>query len=791
MLLYPEKILEKLEFDQICARLAALCVSEAAAEKALNLTPTDQGHQIESQLALAWEMYQLCQFDAPLPEASIPRITRFLQLARIEGSFFDESQCSELITILSLSKRLISFFASRKEQYPNLYALTSEVSPATVAAQLLEAVFSKDGKMKPNASKELASISADLQRKQAETRKKLELLFREARQQGWAAETGPTLRDGRLVLPILAEYKRKIKGFIHDESATGQTVYLEPAELLEHNNDIRNLELAQKREVRRILIQLTADLSPYLGEMAACHELTATIDFLRAGAALAARYPLVSRPAFSQTPGLAWQSAYHPLLWFHNQTQSKKVVPLDISLQKDQSILVVSGPNAGGKSVGLKTIGLLQIMLQSGLLIPVAEGSKWGLFTRIMVDLGDEQSIENDLSTYSSHLTNMRFFTEHMQPQSLFLIDEFGTGTDPALGGPIAEAILEKLHDSGAFGVVNTHYSNLKVLAGRLKGIVNGAMGFNTQTLEPLYRLEIGKPGSSFAFEIASKIGLADDIMHAAREKMGVKQQDMESLLIQLAQEKAEIDRFKQLMLEKDRLLEDLLSKTEKREQELKQQKKRILDQAREEASQLLANANREIEQTIRLIKESSANKEITQKARASLQEVQKRVQKVNPETAESVSPTSLQIGGFARIKDSQSIGTLVSLGKKDAVLALGALKLTINQNKLEAVSAAEARRQQRAASSSVQLIADTIGQFSPKLDLRGFRTQDALQELDRFLDKAMMAGYNKLEILHGKGDGILRKMLRDHLKKQRFVASFESEHPDRGGDGITLVSLH
>jgi DNA mismatch repair protein MutS2 len=350
---------------------------------------------------------------------------------------------------------------------------------------------------------------------------------------------------------------------------------------------------------------------------------------------------------------------------------------------------------------------------------------------------------------------------------------------------------LEKLHDSGAFGVVNNHYSNLKILAGRLKGIVNGAMGFDTQTLEPRYRLEIGKPGSSFAFEIASKIGLDDKIMAAAREKMGVKQQDMESLLIQLEQEKAEIERFKRLTLEKDRLLEELLARTEQKEAELKQQKRRILEQAREEAAQLLAHANREIEQTIRLIKESAADKEITQKARASLQEVQKKVQKTNSVTQTLETTNKLVVGGYAKIRDSQSIGTIVSLGKKEAVLALGELRLTIQPNRLEAVSAADARRQQRAASSNVQLIAETIGQFSPKLDLRGFRTLDALQELDRFLDKAMMAGYNRLEILHGKGDGILRKMLRDHLKKQRFVASFESEHPDRGGDGITLVSLH
>ncbi len=795
---YPEALFQKLEFDQVLQLIVNNCVSEQAREDAVALQPIADRQQLTTALQEAWEMYNLLQFDSPLPEESIPHIKTYLRIARIEGNFFDEEQCVELLKILSYAKRLIGFFASRKEQYPALWAIAATVAPGNQAIALLEAVIGKEGKVKPNASKTLSDISGDLNRLQQDTRRKLDTILRQAKANGWAAETGATIRDGRLVLPILAEHKRKIKGFIHDESATGQTVYLEPAELLEHNNDIRNLELAYRREIRRILIQLTTDLRPYLGDLEGSHALAARFDLLRAGGLLARRYPIVARPAIRKKPGFRYTGAFHPLLWLHHQAQGKKVVPLDLMLDGEKHILVVSGPNAGGKSVSLKTIGLLQLMGQSGLLLPVAEGSEIGIFEQLLVDLGDEQSIENDLSTYSSHLTNMRHFTEYANDKTLFLIDEFGTGTDPALGGPIAEAILEKMHSLGAYGMVNTHYSNLKLLAGRLSGLLNGAMGFDTHTLEPRYKLEIGKPGSSFAFEIAGKIGLSPEIIAAARAKIGIQQQDVEVLLVQLEQEKAEIDRYKRLMEEKDRMLDELLSKTETREQELKQQKRRILEVAREEAAALLHKANKEIENTIREIKEAAADREITKAARNKLELVKDEVQqatrseKLEEKQSQQKEKAELQltVGGHARIRDTQTIGVVVSLGKNDAELSVGDLRMSIKKNRLEPVSASDARRQQRASGSSVKVVAGAISGFSPKLDLRGFRGQEALQELDRFLDKAVMSGYGRLELLHGKGDGILRKLIREHLKKQRFVAAFESEHADRGGDGITLVEL-
>ncbi len=795
---YPAGLAQKLEFDQVKQLLAGYCVSEVAREKAIVLQPVADFNRLNKRLNEAWEMFQLERFDQSMPDEAIPSVMGFLHLARIEGHFFDEEQCFSLFKILAYSKRLISFFDSRKENYPFLYAISAEVAPANEAFKLIEQIIDKNGKVKPNASKELGDISSDLNKLQLETRRKLDTIFRQAKTNGWAAETGVTVREGRLVIPILAEHKRKIKGFVHDESSTGQTVYLEPAELLEHNNDIRNLELALRREIRRILIRLTADLVPHLGDIQASHHLAAEFDFIRATARLATRFPHVARPALKNEPGIHFKQAFHPLLYFHHQSLGKKVVPLNLTLSREKHILVVSGPNAGGKSVTLKTVGLLQLMGQSGLLLPIAEGSSLGIFNRLMVDLGDEQSIENDLSTYSSHLTNMRAFTEQADESTLFLIDEFGTGTDPALGGPIAEAILERLHQQAAFGVVNTHYSNLKLLATKLSGIVNGAMGFDTQTLEPRYELSVGKPGSSFAFEIARKIGLASEIIEAAQSRIGINQQDVESLLVELSKEKAELEQLKLLLAAKDQLLEDLLSRTESREAELKAQKKKILDQAREEATALISKANRTIENTIREIKEAGADKEKTKQLRLGVEELKQEIEQQNRRDKKEQTPPKqqeegvqvLKVGGSARIKDSQSIGLVLAINKNDVEMAVGELRMLVKRNRLEPVSQAEARRTLRSAGSGVQVVAEAIASFSPKLDLRGFRGQEALQELDRFLDKAVMAGYNRLELLHGKGDGILRKLIRDHLRRQKFVAHFESEHADRGGDGITLVEL-
>lgn len=796
MYLYPDNLYQKLEFDQLLQLLAGHCMSIAAREQALQLVPADREGVVAYWQQLAFESYQLQAFDGGLPDASIPHISAYLRTAFIEGAYLDEEQCFELLKLLLYVKRLLRFFDSRKEQYPMLHGLAGEFELPRQAVEALDRVIGAEGRLKPNASRELADIVSSLNKLQAETRRKLDSIYRRARAEGWVAETGITIRDGRLVIPVLAEHKRKMRGFVHDASSTGQTVYIEPAEVLEGNNEIRALELAEQREIRRILVALTTEIRPYLPQVEAAHALAVQYDLLRAKALLALRFPFAIRPEAHGTQ-TDLRDAYHPLLYLHHKAQRKTVQPLNLQLEEVGRILVISGPNAGGKSVTLKTVGLLQLMYQCGLLVPAKEGSKMRIYRKLLVDLGDEQSIENDLSTYSSHLTNMRRFCEQGDSESLFLIDEFGTGTDPHLGGPIAEAILERLTAQGSYGVVNTHYSNLKLLPTRLAGLKNGSMGFNTESLEPRYVLEQGKPGSSFAFEIAGKIGLPGDVIAAAREKLAAGQQDVEQLLVQLEQEKQELDRLKMLIDYKDQLLSELVSRTEAREQELKARKKQILDQAREDANKLLAKANKDIESTIRQIREQGAEKESTKALRANLEQLKEEVVQATsteaPAKPAKQEPESLklEVGARVKLKEGDTLGEVLEINKHDLVLAIGSLRMTVKANKVEVVSRAQARKQERKATAHTgKVVREAVGDFSPNLDLRGFRGMEALQELDRFLDRAVMGGYDSLSILHGKGDGILRKLIREHLRKQRFVGSFESEHIERGGDGITLVRL-
>lgn len=796
MYLYPDNLYQKLEFDQLLQLLAGHCVSTTAREQAIALRPANCAERVDYLQQLAYESFQLQAYDGGMPDASIPHISAYLRTAFIEGAYLDEEQCFELLKLLLYVKRLLGFFESRKEQYPLLHGLTHSFELPRQAVDALDRVIGPEGRLKPNASRELADIVASLNKLQAETRRKLDSIYRRAKAEGWVAETGITIRDGRLVIPVLAEHKRKLRGFVHDASSTGQTVFIEPAEVLEGNNEIRALELAEQREIRRILVALTTEIRPYLPQIEEAHALAVQYDLLRAKALLALRFPFAIRPETNDS-STELRDAYHPLLFLHHQAQRKPVQPLQISLEASSRILVISGPNAGGKSVTLKTVGLLQLMYQCGLLVPAKEGSKMRIFQKILVDLGDEQSIENDLSTYSSHLTNMRRFCEQADGNSLFLIDEFGTGTDPHLGGPIAEAILERLTAQGSYGVVNTHYSNLKLLPTRLAGLKNGSMGFNTESLEPRFVLEMGKPGSSFAFEIAGKIGLPTDVIAAARAKLAAGQQDVEQLLVQLEQEKQELDRLKTLIDYKDQLLSELVSRTEAREQELKARKKQILDQAREDANQLLAKANKDIESTIRQIREQGAEKEATKALRSNLEQLREEVLKATATETPAKSTKALQqslqleVGARVRLKDSDTLGEVLEINKNDVVLAVGSLRMTVKASRVEVVSKAEARKQERKATAQTgKVVREAVGDFSPNLDIRGFRGIEALQELDRFLDRAVMGGYDTLSILHGKGDGILRKLIREHLRKQRFVSSFESEHIERGGDGITIVYL-
>ncbi|MBC8110107.1 MAG: Smr/MutS family protein, partial [Verrucomicrobia bacterium] len=660
-------------------------------------------------------------------------------------------------------------------------------------------IIDERGKLRDNASSELQQIRKQLNTEQNNLRKKLDSILKAAKSQGLIADdASPTIRNGRMVIPVPSENKRKLKGFVQDESATGQTLFIEPVEVLESNNEIRELEYAERREIIRILTELTNQVRPLVPSLKRSYNFLGIIDFIRAKAKLAVSLNAIN-PAFVNQTIINWEGAFHPLLYLSHRQQQKSIVPLYIKLEPKHQILLISGPNAGGKSVTLKTVGLLQYMYQSGLLIPVAEGSQVGLFKNIFIDIGDEQSLENDLSTYSSHLTNMKFFLKFANKNTLFLIDEFGTGTEPSMGGAIAESILEKLNQAQALGVINTHYTNLKLFAEHTEGIENGAMRFDTANLEPLYQLEIGKPGSSFAFEIAHKIGLPEEVIAVSKQKLGTKQVDFDDLLRDLEVEKRNLSLKTQELKIREKDLQKVQADYQTLKTDLETNKKLLLNQAKQEAKTLLAEANRKIENTIREIKENQADKTLTKKLR---QELEKFEFDNTPEVIENevvvekdeeieIIAGEIIVGSLVRIKGQSALGEVLSLRGKDAEIAIGQLKTIIKINRLERISRKEFKKTERNIVSVKGIdLNEKMMNFKYELDLRGKRGEEALTFVDDMLDDALMLNQSEIRILHGKGDGILRNLVRNHLRKFKQVASVADEHADRGGDGITIVKL-
>src|SRR5690606_37796270 len=688
-----------------------------------------------------------------------------------------------------------------EEKFPQLKSFAHNVQVDSNLLSELDRVIDERGQVRSEASPELARIRKRLLAEQSSVRTRLDQIFRSAKANGWVGDdVSLTIRNGRMVIPVSAEFKRKLKGFIHDASSTGQTVFIEPAEIFESNNEIRELEYEEKREINRILVALTDVLRPHVPDLLRAVNFLAVIDFLRAKALFAQQINAIN-PKFVERPTLDWRSAKNPILFLNFQKQGKQVIPLNIALQDKTRILIISGPNAGGKSVALKTVGLIQYMYQCGLLIPVNEESTIGLFKNILIDIGDEQSLENDLSTYSSHLTNMKVFLKKADKQTLFLIDEFGTGTEPGLGGAIAEAILEKLAVSGALGVINTHYTNLKLFAGKTPGLLNGAMRFDAQHLQPLYELEMGKPGSSFAFEIATKIGLPQEVIKNAKQKLGTQQVNFEKLIKELDIERAVFPEKNTELAIKERKLSQQLAEYTALKNRLENEEKKIKNQAKEEAKKMIADANQLIENTIRQIKEKKDEKEATKILRTELQQfsaenLKKEIISEPAETKEKVEYESGPIteGSYVKLNGQTALGQVLNIRGKEADVRIGALKSTIKLNRLEKISA----KTYKAATQETLTenyrppvdLNEKMLQFSFNLDIRGKRGEEALVELDQFLNNALMLGYNELRIVHGKGDGILRTLVRNHLKKYKEVTGMTDEHADRGGAGVTIVKL-
>ncbi|WP_128548403.1 endonuclease MutS2 [Larkinella soli] len=802
-MLYPDSFEQKLGFDKIRDLLRQACISPLGQSYVDKIRFSDNFQLIDKLLRQVAEFKTIVQYEPDFPSSNYLDIRPQLAKARIEGIMLTEEEFFDLkLTLRTIQQCLRFLDGKEKESYPYLTELAEAVTVDKKLTDAVERVIDDRGHVRDTASPALAEIRRKIISEQAGLRKKLDGILRYARQQGWVPdEISLTIRNGRMVIPVAAEHKRRLKGFIHDESATGQTVFIEPAEVFDTNNEIRELEYEERREVARILRELTDQLRPFLPDLLRATTFLGLIDFIRAKARFALQID-AEMPKLINQPTIDWKLARHPLLHLSFQKQGKKVVPLNLLLDPKQRILIISGPNAGGKSVALKTIGLLQYMVQCGLLIPVVEGSSAGIFQNLFIDIGDEQSLENDLSTYSSHLTSMKAFLTLSNRKTLFLIDEFGTGTEPGLGGAIAETILEELNKSGAFGVINTHYTNLKLFADKTPGLVNGAMRFDGEHLEPLYELEVGRPGSSFAFEIASKIGLSKAVIDRAKEKLGSQQVNLEKLLKELDIEKRVFAERNLEMGISQRKLAQQLAETNALKTKLDNEQKRLLNDAKQKARALVTEANQRIENTIREIKENKAERDMTRLVRQELEQFEQRELKPEVLSEDPVKPQSeeflpeegaITAGSFVRIKGQNTIGEVLALRGKDAEIRIGDLKSNIKLNRLEKVSR-KAYREAVGETARPRMTGIDLNEkmmnFSFNLDLRGKRGEEALVELDNFINNGLMLGYPELRVVHGKGDGILRTLVRNHLRSFPQVASMQDEHADRGGAGVTVVKM-
>jgi DNA mismatch repair protein MutS2 len=798
-MLYPKNIENKIGFDKIRECLKQECVSALGSYFVDKIQFIDDFELLGKWLGQTEEFRQIILGQEAFPSSNYIDVRRHLDKVRIEGAFLSEDEFFDLKLSLDTILKCVVFLKEKADHYRFLAELTQMVGVDKRLLQQIEEKIDERGHLRNNASAELAEIRRNLIAEQAKIRNVLERILRQAREDGYTPDdVSLTIRGGRMVIPVSAEYKRRIKGFIHDESATGQTVYIEPAEALEINNEIRDLEYRERREIVRILTELTNKVRPYLLELKKAYTFLGIIDFVRAKARFSLKIDAVT-PQIEPLQVIDWFNARHPLLQLSLQAQGKKIVPLNIHLKDGNRILVISGPNAGGKSVCLKTVALLQYMIQCGLPIPLMEHSKVGIFKSIFIDIGDEQSIENDLSTYSSHLANMKHFVSFSDRKTLFLIDEFGTGTEPQFGGAIAEAILKDLVKKQAFGVITTHYSNLKQFADRIKGVVNAAMRYDVEHLEPLYALEIGKPGSSFALEIAKKIGLPSFVIQEARNTLGEERVNFDQMLRELEIEKKKFAEKNVSIAEKETRLKVALQEYTDLKVHVENQKKKILNEAKEQARALLKEANKKIEETIRVIREKKADKEVSKEVRNELADFK---QKLAPEDVEpnyqqhiKVIQGEIKEGDLVKIKGQETVAEVLSLRGKDAELKIGVLKSTIKLNRLEKISKKEYKKamveSDATATPSLGVnLNSRFAEFSPNLDLRGKRAEEALSMLAPFIDDAVMFGISEVRIIHGKGDGILRKVVRDHLRTFSSVRGAFDEHVERGGAGVTIVAL-
>ena len=802
-MIYPENIEQKIDFQVIRDGLKGCCMSILGKERVDAMQWLTHFPAVSALLARVREMMALLSDPAlAFPHGEIYDLREALSRIRIEGLYMDEAELFSLRKMLDYAAQLERFFATLdKAKYPLLSQL-STVNYQLSIVNYIDRILDRYGKMRDNASPELARIRKEISASQGSVSRALHAILRQAQAEGILdKDAAPTMREGRLVLPVPPAYKRKIGGIVHDESATGKTVFIEPQQVVEANNRIRKLEGEERRERIRILLEVTEQLRPEVPQIMETENYLGEVDFLRAKALFAIDMHAIV-PEVSQQPMIDWREAYHPVLLLNFRRQGKTVVPLSIRLLGDRApqksadfsgtplakgerILVISGPNAGGKSVCLKTVAMLQYMLQCGLPVPMSEASRMGFFKNLLIDIGDEQSIEDDLSTYSSHLKNMKHFVRYADARTLLLIDEFGTGTEPTIGGAIAEAVLSQLNEQGAFGVITTHYGNLKHLAERTEGIINGAMLYDRGQLKPLFQLSIGQAGSSFAVEIARQIGLPETIIQRATDIVGEEHIDYDKHLQDIARDKRYWENKRQNIRQKEKQLEEKIAHYEEQMAGIKAKKRAILEEANAEAANLLRKSNATIERTIREIKEAKAEKNATQAARQKVETLKTKVESQASKTS-TTSPTS------------KTSTTTQSTKQQKLLRDLSDLKvLTKNPAKLIQEQGNKSQEQRRISNVADELRRRKLS-FSRELDIRGMRVDEALEALIAYVDDALMVNAEQVSILHGTGTGALKQVVRDYLaerqKSMRRLKSgeitFHDGDPDRGGAGITVVEL-
>ena len=836
-MIYPQNFEQKIGFTQIRQMLTGKCLSSLGEERVGRMDFSDDFTEINRRMEQTTEFIRIIQEEDDFPNQYFFDVRPSLKRIRVEGLYMDEQEVFDLRRSLETIRDIVRFLQkpgnteddneTTDSPYPNLRELAGDILVFPQIIARINGILDKFGKVKDNASTELLRIRRELTATTGSISRSLNAILRSAQAEGYVdKDVTPTVRDGRLVIPVAPGMKRKIRGIVHDESATGKTVFIEPAEVVEANNRIRELENEERREIIRILTEFSASVRPQVPALLQSYEFLAEIDFIRAKALLSIEIKAV-KPSLEDSQIIDWFEAIHPLLQISLAKHNKKVVPLDIQLNTRQRILLISGPNAGGKSVCLKTVGLLQYMLQCGMPVPMNERSHAGIFSHIFIDIGDEQSIEDDLSTYSSHLTNMKMMMKHCNERSLILIDEFGGGTEPQIGGAIAEAVLKRFNARHTFGVITTHYQNLKHFAEDHEGVINGAMLYDRHEMRALFQLQIGNPGSSFAVEIARKIGLPEEVIADASEIVGSEYIQSDKYLQDIVRDKRYWETKRQNIRKREKQMEETIARYEREMAELEQSRKEILKKAREDAERLLQESNAKIENTIRTIRESQAEKERTRQTRQELEDFRRQVQeKEKAELEEKIArkmeslrekqerkknkkakaqqaaaqqavlpkPSPLTAGEYVKIKGQTTVGQILEINERNAIVMFGLMKTNVKTERLERT---EVPKQSGTPAKTTFVSNETQEHmhekrlnFKQDIDVRGMRGDEAIQAVTYFIDDAILVGVSRVRILHGTGNGILRTLIRQYLATVPGVAHFQDEHVQFGGAGITVVDL-